>query len=289
MTETPSVQLRAHQMIMLELLRELDGVCRRNGISYSLFAGTMLGAVREHGFIPWDDDLDVVMLRSDYQRFLDAAERELDHAKIIVQREFTAHWPMQSSKLRCAGTTCLEKYYPKDPQTHRGIYIDVFPCDALSDNALVARLQFFASKIVIAKALDARGYVTNSRLKKLALTLSRLVPLKPFRRLVLLGERQDTSRVHTFFGGSKQYRKSVYPRAWFQRFLSVPFEDGQFPISADYDALLTTLYGDYHTPPSEPLRSVKAHAFFVDTQRDYTEFPNAYDGVTFEVLTQSTR
>lgn len=274
---------------MLLLLHQVDDICKRHGIRYMLFAGSLLGAVRHGGFIPWDDDLDLVFLRGDYERFLDAAERELDPERFYVQREFSRHWPMFSSKLRANGTACLEKYYPKDPETHRGIYIDLFPCDALSDRPLVARLQFLASKVVIAKSLDARGYVTRSRGKKLALALARILPRRPFAALARLGDRQDTRRVHTFFGGSKRYEKSVYPRQWFVNQIDLPFEDGRFPAPEAYDALLTQLYGDYMTPPDAAAREVKTHAFLVDPNRSYLDYPDAYDGVEFDVLTESTR
>ena len=158
--------MNAHQKLLLEMLKDLDAVCRRHGIPYQLFSGTALGAVRHQGFIPWDDDLDIVMLRRDYERFFTEASGDFDEKLYFVQREFTEHWPMQFSKLRRNGTTCMEKYHPKDPKMHQGVYIDIFPCDNLSDFRLMRGVQFLASKVVIAKALYARGYETDSRLKK---------------------------------------------------------------------------------------------------------------------------
>ena len=76
---------QAHQQALLQILREFDRVCRALNIPYVLFAGTMLGAVRHRGFIPWDDDLDVMMLRSDYERFLAQAEDILDRASTIFK------------------------------------------------------------------------------------------------------------------------------------------------------------------------------------------------------------
>ena len=85
---------------LLEMLREIDRICRKHDIPYQLFAGTALGAVRHGGFIPWDDDLDIIMLRKDYLRFLFLAERELNSELYALQAEFTDHWPMFFSKLR---------------------------------------------------------------------------------------------------------------------------------------------------------------------------------------------
>ena len=163
--------MTAHQALLLEMLKDFDAVCRKHGIRYQLFAGTALGAVRHHGFIPWDDDLDVILMRSEYDRFFAEAAVDFDADTYYVQQENSAHWPMQFSKLRRNHTACIEKYHPKDPLIHQGVYIDIFPCDNLSDRPLMRKLQFAASKIVIAKALYARGYETNSFVKKLFMQL----------------------------------------------------------------------------------------------------------------------
>ena len=91
--------LKEHQEVLLELLKEFDRVCRKNNIKYILFAGTALGAVRHHGFIPWDDDLDVALLRSDYEKLMSLDSTEWNDA-YYLQREYSEHWPMYFSKLR---------------------------------------------------------------------------------------------------------------------------------------------------------------------------------------------
>lgn len=95
-----------HQSALLTLLTEFDRVCKVLEIPYVLFAGTLLGAVRHQGFIPWDDDLDVMMLRADYDRFLAEAPAVLDADRFYLQGEFSEHWPLFFSKLRLNGTTC---------------------------------------------------------------------------------------------------------------------------------------------------------------------------------------
>ena len=124
-------QLKKHQAALMELLTVFDNICRRLGISYQLFAGTALGAVRHKGFIPWDDDLDIIMLRPEYERFLKEAPAEPESEKYFLQSEFSEHWPMFFSKLRKNGTACIERYVPRDELMHQGIYIDIFPCDSL--------------------------------------------------------------------------------------------------------------------------------------------------------------
>lgn len=281
--------LREHQLCLLGMLKDLDAVCQANNISYQLFAGSALGAVRHKGFIPWDDDLDVVMLREDYQRFLALAPRELDPATYYVQAEFSEHWPMQFSKLRKNGTACIERYRPRDPKTHQGVYIDIFPCDNLANNALTARAQFLASKVVIAKCLDARGYITDSSLKKIFMGVCHMLPMEANRRLVMRKKDPESARVHTFFGASRRFARAVYPREWLSESIRVPFEDGLFPISARYDELLRTLYGDYMTPSPEGERAQKVHAVVVDLNHSYERYVGIQDSMEFDVLTRSIR
>ena len=160
-------ELSAHQKLLLEMLKDFDAVCRRHGIRYQLFAGSALGAVRHNGFIPWDDDLDVILSRSEYERFFREAAMDFDPEIYYVQQEHSPHWSMHFSKLRRNGTTCIEKYHPKDPGIHQGVYIDIFPYDNLASSPFQRWLQFAASKVIIAKALWERGYETNNVAKKL--------------------------------------------------------------------------------------------------------------------------
>lgn len=287
-TEVDITTHQAHQQALMEILREFDRVCGVLDIPYVFFAGTMLGAVRHQGFIPWDDDLDVMMLREDYERFLREAEQVMDREKFFLQKEFSEHWPMFFSKLRMNGTTCLEKYYPKDSQIHQGIYMDIFPCDRAFASEFGRRLQFYASKITIAKCLDKRGYVTDSKKKKLFIAMCRILPMKPFLALARKGS-EKSGYVHSFFGGASRYSRNVYPRYFFEKTTQMEFEGGSYPVSASYDELLRILYGDYtHLPPLEQ-RVCKQHAILVDLNRSYEEYQNYRDGMEFDVYTRSIR
>ena len=281
--------LQQHQQALYELLCAFDAVCKKHRIPYMLFAGSALGAVRHKNFIPWDDDLDVVMLRPHYEKFMQLAPKELEGSRFYVQQEFGPHWPMFFSKLRINGTACLERYIPKDPETHQGVYMDIFPCDNLAQGKWMRKLQFYASKVVIAKALYQRGYLTDSRGKKAFMLLCRLIPRKPLWNFVTRKKDEASEYVHTFFGGASRFEKNIYPRKWFTETVQLPFGEGEFPVSACYDELLTAMYGDYMTPPAEGQRGCKVHAELVDLEKSYTEYRDWYATAQFKEYSRSIR
>ena len=282
------VSLRDHQDALLRLLCEFDRVCRKLNIPYVLFAGTMLGAVRHQGFIPWDDDLDVIMLREDYRRFLSEAELVLDTDTFFLQKEFSPNWPMFFSKLRLNRTTCLEKYHPKQPQCHQGIYMDIFPCDNALASGFGRKMQFYASKVVIAKCLDRRGYDTDSKKKKLVMSACRFLPMKPFLWLSKLG-RNDSECVHSFLAAGKDFHKNVFERRYFTQREDVLFEGNNYPISRSSHKLLSLLYGDYMELPPPEERAYKQHALLVDTENSYEMYSEYRTGMKFDVHTKSIR
>lgn len=280
--------LQDHQKALVVILQEFDRVCKELKIPYVLFAGTMLGAVRHQGFIPWDDDLDVMMLREDYERFLREADGVLDREKFFLQKEFSDHWPMFFSKLRLNNTACIEKYHPKDPKTHQGVYMDIFPCDHASKSELGRRIQFYASKVVIAKALDKRGYDTDSKKKKLFLACCRLLPGKPFLTITKGGSK-ESGMVHSFLGGASSFQKNVYPIEYFTQRTDAVFEGGTYPVTQHSHGLLRQLYGDYMRIPEPEERLCKRHAILVDLEHSYEMYENYREGMSFDIHTRSIR
>ena len=284
-----NTQLREHQMLMLHMLQEVDTICKKFHINYMLFAGSALGAVRHQGFIPWDDDLDIVMLRKDYEKFLAVAPNELNQDEYFVQKEFSEHWPMFFTKLRKNGTACIERQLPKDRLMHQGIYIDIFPCDNLSNNPISRKLQFLASKVVIAKSVYMRGYITDSIVKKVFMQICRLLPQNPFWKFAIRRTDNQSKMVHTFFGGASRYENNIYPREWFQSAVPLLFETGYYPVSAYYDEMLTKLYGDYMTPLPEEKRGCKVHGEIVDLEKSYEEYWGVQENMNFSEYTRSIR
>lgn len=273
---------------MLDILKEFDRVCRKNDIKYMVFAGSALGAVRHKGFIPWDDDLDVALLREEYDKLMQLDSNEWDKG-YYMQCEYSDHWPIHFSKLRKNNTTCLEKYHPKDKLIHQGIYIDIFPIDNASNIKYMRKLQFFTSKIVIAKSFFKRGYDTDSFFKKIIMGFSAVLPLRPFYSFTTLKKAKNTKYVHSFLGGSVNYNKGIMERKYFTDTVEILFETIVVPISKHYHDMLTQQYGSYMDLPSKEDRKCKVHAILVDTERNYTEYAHYRDNMTFDVLTRSIR
>lgn len=280
--------LKEHQKALYCILQEFDRVCKTLGITYFLFAGTLLGSVRHKGFIPWDDDLDVIMHRKDYARFLNEAPALLDKENFFLQAEFSKHYPMYFSKLHLNDTTCLERFHPKDAQMHQGVYMDIFPLDNVFHSSLGKYVQFACSKVIIAKGLDARGYTTGSKLKKLVMMLSRFFPAKLLRGIVH-GPAKTGKYVHCFLGGASKMSSSVFPAAFFDSAVSLPFEGGFYTAPEQYDAVLKVLYGDYMKIPGEDEQGCKKHAVLVDLKHPYEYHKKYHDEMEFESSVKSIR
>ena len=135
--------LRQLQMIELELLEEVDRICRKCNIKYNIIAGTLLGAVRHGGFIPWDDDADVALLRPEYEKFRQACKTELDTDRFYFQdHRNTKGYRWGYGKLRRKQTLFLRENQEHMPYK-QGVFIDVFPLDGVPDNYFRRCLQNF--------------------------------------------------------------------------------------------------------------------------------------------------
>ena len=266
--------LHTHQEAMMKLLKAFHSICEQEGLRYTLYGGSLLGAVRHNGFIPWDDDVDVLMPRKDYEQFLKIAGDLIDSDNMFLQAEFSPHWPMFFSKLRLNDTTYFERFDAKDKEMHQGIYLDIFPCDNASDHPLIRTIQFAASRVVIAKSLYKRGYNTAGWKKQVIMQLCRLLPMRPFLALSKLEDRTKTGHVHAFFGGTriKSVGRGVYHRSIFNRTIPHRFEDGLFHITTEYHHVLDAMFGDYKVLPPEEERRVTPHAAFVDARTSYKAY-----------------
>ena len=121
--------LKDAQKIMLEILIEVDRICMKNNIEYWLADGTLLGAVRHRGFIPWDDDIDICMLKEEYNKFLEIAPKELKEKFFLQTSKYDKNYNFLYPKIRDRNSIFIEKYDSNQEKFHQGLNLDIFVMD----------------------------------------------------------------------------------------------------------------------------------------------------------------
>ena len=253
-----SETLRELQLVELELLQEFDRICRKHDIPYCIIAGTMLGAVRHNGFIPWDDDADVALLRDHYERFRTACEKELDPAKYYFQDHvITPGYRWGYGKLRRSDTLFLREHQEHMPYD-QGVFIDVFPLDAVPEShagRVVKNFQCFCVRKVLWSPVGA--VASKSALLRGWYGLLNRIPARvPYGLLDGLIERARHTksrwvRILMFPTPNREYG---YLREWYAQRAPVTFEGIEFQGVRDADAYLSFKFGDYMSLPPENQR-----------------------------------
>jgi len=247
-------ELRAVQMIELELLCEVDRICRKCGITYRIVAGTLLGAVRHGGFIPWDDDADVAFLREEYDQFRSACEIELDTSRYYFQdHRNTPGYRWGYGKLRRKETEFVRLNQEHMPY-EQGIFIDLFPYDYVPDNLPLRQVHclkcFCYRKIFWSKI----GAFNSKGLKKFVyLLLSKIPAGKVYRRYERFIKRSNKRmskwiRILTFPTPTCDHG---YKSEWAEEVSEYIFEGYSFFGPKLYDEYMRYKYGDYMIIPPE--------------------------------------
>lgn len=255
--------LRKMQMIQLEMLVEVDRICKKNNIKYCIIAGTLLGAVRHKGYIPWDDDADIGMLRSEYERFCKACEKELDHTRFFFQTHSnTPGYRWGYGKVRRVGTEFVRKGQEHMPYP-TGVFIDIFPLDNVPDNLFVRRIHNIVCTVIRKILWSTVGRKTDSN--TIIRGVYHLLSLFPrnfifflYDNLMRTSNKKDTQlvRILTFPTPNNGY--FGYYRKWYVELKEIEFEGYNFPAPIDYDEYLTFKFGNYHELP--PIEQRQGHA-----------------------------
>ena len=239
------------QKVILSIVKDIDELCRKNGIEYYLFGGSAIGAIRHKGFIPWDDDLDIVMNHNNYRKFVKVFREQLNPEKYYFQ-EGMVDWPALYSKVRLKGTFFEESESFGENRDNKGIFVDVFKLDNAPNSSLLRKWQYFCGKSLLAYCLLQRGYRNASIKKKFLMYLSSPLKVRFFRSFfeyqVIRYNKRETN-FYASFGARFKYKNCFYKKELFSNPVYVPFEDTLLPVPNEYDELLTQIYGDYMTPP----------------------------------------
>jgi lipopolysaccharide cholinephosphotransferase len=269
----------------LKILKEIDRICRKYKIKYMLDAGTLLGAVRHKGFIPWDDDADVAFTRSNYDAFLKVVRRELPDTMELLTPDsfrkndgffdFTARIIYKRSKVH-EDTQEMEFYEGK--LNH--LWVDLFTIDELPQKKGAAQMTLLLHKMIYGMAMGHRyelDYSKYSLFHKLAVggmsTVGRRIPMRilfRLQRMVALKDRKGRSNLRYYSNYQPDYLYVTLQKDWCEDVVDLDFEDTKLMASKNWDEVLTWIYGDYMTPPPAD-QQVPAHSdiqILVDEELD---------------------
>lgn len=272
------INLEDIQAKLLEIAVYFDAFCRRNDVVYYLMGGSALGAIRHNGFIPWDDDIDVFMTSENYIKFFKACDVSLDTDNYYLQKENTSEWPLFFSKLRMNGTTFIEND-TKDREMHKGFYIDVMCLNNVSANYVYRYIQFIAARLITIKTIAERGYITDSKLKKVTMIVFKeLIGNKTLRLLVKIVRSlnsTNTKFVGHFFGRAK-FNNTSFLSEFLGNPRYVDFSGVKLPVPHNVEKYLELRYGSkYMEMPDEKTKSLyPSHSAFVDLYNDYKKYDN---------------
>lgn len=245
---------RERQLAELGVLKEFARICDGNSLRYYVLGGSLLGAVRHRGFIPWDDDIDVGMPRPDYDRFWTICESTVDASRFSGQTYFTARaYPFNFGKFLLSDSTQFEKPTAHLAMKH-AIGIDVFPLDG-SPNGHVARA--LHSTVLKAIKLRLSVDVRRGRPVRVALWVLKLAPRRwAIGACEALAARMpfDQSVLVVNPGGAWGYDKECVPQEWFAGGAELDFEDMRVRAPSNWDGYLAHIYGDYMRLPPEEKR-----------------------------------
>lgn len=261
MIQLESETLRKLQMIELELLIEADRICRKNNIRYTLTGGTLLGAVRHGGFIPWDDDADVSMLREEYEKFKIACKKDLDTQRFYFQdMEETEGYRWGYAKLRRKGTVFLRENQEHMPY-EQGVFIDIFPRDGVPDGKIKRKAHKFHCFCVRKALWSVVGRVADKK-KAMRIWYSFLYRItkgsikRHYFKLVRQSNKKKTELVRALtFPVPRNF--DGYRREWYEESVDIEFEGHVFMANKEYKKWLEQEFGDYMKLP--PVEKRKVH------------------------------
>lgn len=248
----------------MNILKFIDRVCKENDIPYFVSYGTLLGAIRHKGFIPWDDDIDICIYREDYNRFLNVVKEMKDERYQVLDYD-SSDWYFQNFAVILDTDTVIEDHI-KVKRHDTSVFVDVFPVERFDDIKVIDKAHLFATLRMISYIQLQYVQYGDSKLKdfcrKIMWYLLRPVNPRFFGKRIekLINKyRNPSGQYEGLIGCGKDGRKEVFPAGMYKELIEVPFEDMMVPIPKNYDEFLTQFYGDYMQIPSQEEIDYKSH------------------------------
>lgn len=257
----------------IEILNYVVSICEENNIEYYLDYGTLLGAIRHQGFIPWDDDIDISIPRKDYEKFLSICKNKNSQKFFLQTYDSDKEYYQYYAKMRNTNTTFIEKdmQYLKFNQ---GIYIDIFPIDSFQSKNT---LQYI--KLIVAVTINKICTFVKNPYAYVPYRIAKVIKFifKPIRasflnRLIenLLRNNKQSNYFYTL-GNGYNFKKIITKDILLEKEKHV-FEQNKYQIPKRYDEYLTLIYGNYMSLPPEEKRVFPHEAIVVDTKKGYKEY-----------------
>ncbi len=258
--------------IQIDLVTKLLEVCKKYKLSIWADSGTLIGTIRHKGYIPWDDDIDMAMMREDYDKLLSVAEKEFQHP-YFFQTAYSEKAPYSHghAQLRMDGTTAILKNNVS-MNIHLGIFIDIFVLDNVPED----KTEMGQMARLILRLKRPLDYRMENRIRFTIRMLYRWTPLSIFKKKY----RKMDYLASSYANAASAYiapillcpyddflQRNKFLREWYQETLWMPFEDILLPVPVGYDKILTQQYGDYMTPAKAP--SMHGGFLVLDAERDY--------------------
>lgn len=266
------IETRALQMHLFEMMREFHRFCICHQLKYYMLGGTCLGAIRHSGFIPWDDDIDVGMPRSDYERFCMLAKDGLSKNLELRYYKNKHKSPFHFVKLVDRSTTLVENAYNNYVE---GVYIDVFPLDGMKEYSFWGKIR--ARIIWFSKAIIIYHFTTNKKKKfkqRIFKLLAKLCPISLVHvfveHLMTLDKSTHPELLCNFFGAWEP--REIISNSVFGKPTLYPFENDSFYGPENADAYLKSLYGDYMKMPPPEKRICRHDFLYVNLNFPYEKY-----------------
>lgn len=260
------MSLEEIKVVQLNILKEVSSFCEKNNINYFLAGGTLLGAIRHKGYIPWDDDIDLLMPRPDYDLFLKLFNKDNNKNIKVLSNEIDSSFPYTFAKVIDCNTYLKENTLLNYPL---GINIDIFPIDGFPND--LKKSKRFIRKVGLLKNIYTVKIIKKRKdrniVKKIILNVAKMFA-KPFNILALVKKIILLSKTYKYeeckFVGCLVWGygiKERVPKFVFENAIDVEFEHSLYKAPVGYDIYLKSLYGDYMKLPPEEKR--KTHHSYI--------------------------
>lgn len=276
-------QMRALQKKELEILKYFKEICLKNKLKFFLAGGTCIGAIRDGGFVTWDDDVDVFMLREDYEKLYKNWSVISYNPKYELCRSDSCHNYRHAAMTLNDSETTFINFRTANENVNQGIGIDILPMDFMPDN-IIAKLRQRMAAILFSIYINQRLPDNQGKLlrKLTALPLSIVKDKKKRYKIWKTAEK----RMINYSYYRKKYNVELVTglkailrpldSSWFAEVKYVKFEDTTMPVPVGYDKYLSLIFGNYmELPPSEQ-RVAKHHTVFIDTENSYKKYKGIY-------------